>query len=132
MKLVHCRNGLCRTGHRHLPGRKGNDVTCVDIDGRKIAQLQRGEVPIYEPGLAELVERNVASRPLHFTTDLAAAVATDRQADLPGRRHSAGRRRLGRSVEPCGESSTRLAPHLTPQMRSSCTKSTVPVGTNAA
>ena len=53
----------------------GNDVTCVDCDARKIERLLRGEVPIYEPGLAELISRNVAAGLLHFTTDLAAAAA---------------------------------------------------------
>ena len=53
----------------------GNDVTCVDIDERKIAMLGRGEIPIYEPGLAELVEHNLAADRLRFTTDLAATVA---------------------------------------------------------
>ncbi|WP_434386955.1 UDP-glucose dehydrogenase family protein [Melittangium boletus] len=53
----------------------GNDVTCVDIDARKIAQLQRGEVPIYEPGLEELIRKNTREKRLGFTTDLAAAVA---------------------------------------------------------
>lgn len=52
----------------------GNDVTCVDIDERKIAALQRGEVPIYEPGLEELIRKNVRERRLSFTTDLASAV----------------------------------------------------------
>src|SRR5215213_4432246 len=52
----------------------GNDVTCIDIDEKKIAMLKRGEVPIYEPGLAEIVERNSAARRLHFTTDLASGV----------------------------------------------------------
>jgi UDPglucose 6-dehydrogenase len=50
----------------------GNDVWCVDIDAAKIAQLLRGEVPIYEPGLAELIERN--RERLHFTTVLEDAV----------------------------------------------------------
>lgn len=52
----------------------GNDVVCVDIDEDKIARLTRGELPIYEPGLQELVERNVEEGRLRFTTDLAAAV----------------------------------------------------------
>ena len=50
----------------------GSDVWCVDIDREKIARLQAGEVPIYEPGLAEMLERN-ASR-LHFSTDVAPAI----------------------------------------------------------
>jgi UDPglucose 6-dehydrogenase len=52
----------------------GNDVTCVDIDQAKIDQLRRGEIPIYEPGLEEMVRDNMAAERLHFTTDLAAAV----------------------------------------------------------
>jgi UDPglucose 6-dehydrogenase len=52
----------------------GNDVICVDIDERKIRMLQAGEVPIYEPGLEELIRKNVRERRLSFTTDLASAV----------------------------------------------------------
>ena len=52
----------------------GNDVICVDVDVRKIDDLKRGILPIYEPGLLELVEKNVASQRLTFTTDLATAV----------------------------------------------------------
>lgn len=52
----------------------GNDVTCVDIDTAKIEKLRRGEIPIYEPGLSEMVLRNVAAGRLQFTTDLASAV----------------------------------------------------------
>ncbi|HJQ08791.1 MAG TPA: UDP-glucose/GDP-mannose dehydrogenase family protein [Candidatus Saccharimonadales bacterium] len=52
----------------------GNDVWCVDIDEQKIAGLLRGELPIYEPGLPDLVQRNTADGRLHFTTDLAQAV----------------------------------------------------------
>jgi UDPglucose 6-dehydrogenase len=51
----------------------GSDVWCVDIDAEKIERLRRGEVPIYEPGLGELLERN-AER-IHFSTDLADALA---------------------------------------------------------
>ena len=53
----------------------GHDVTCVDMSADKIAMLKRGEVPIYEPGLDSVMHRNVTDGRLHFTTDLAAAVA---------------------------------------------------------
>jgi len=53
----------------------GVSVNCVDQDAAKIAGLQRGEMPIYEPGLAALVAGNAAAGRLSFTTDLAAAVA---------------------------------------------------------
>src|SRR5262245_26146465 len=52
----------------------GNDVTCVDIDEEKIAQLRRGEIPIYEPGLSELVLYNVKAGRLRFTSRAAEAV----------------------------------------------------------
>ena len=52
----------------------GNDVACVDIDQRKIADLRNGKIPIYEPGLEELIRRNAADGRLRFTTDLAGAV----------------------------------------------------------
>jgi len=52
----------------------GNDVTCVDIDEQKIAMLNAGKVPIYEPGLEEMVRRNVEEQRLSFTTDLDGAV----------------------------------------------------------
>ncbi|HPH78615.1 MAG TPA: UDP-glucose/GDP-mannose dehydrogenase family protein [bacterium] len=52
----------------------GNEVTCVDVDQEKINLLLQGTIPIYEPGLAEIVERNVADNRLHFTTDLTQAV----------------------------------------------------------
>lgn len=48
----------------------GIDVTCVDIDENKITKLLNGEMPIYEPGLDDLVTRNVKADRLHFTTDL--------------------------------------------------------------
>ena len=53
----------------------GNDVVCVDIDQSKIDALRRGEIPIYEPGLEELVEKNVREQRLSFTTGLADAVS---------------------------------------------------------
>ena len=48
----------------------GNDVLCLDLDAEKIRILNEGGIPIYEPGLQEMVKRNVAAGRLHFTTDL--------------------------------------------------------------
>lgn len=48
----------------------GNDVTCVDIDEKKIAKLNKGFIPIYEPGLSDMVRRNVKGERLYFTTDI--------------------------------------------------------------
>ncbi len=53
----------------------GNEVLCVDVDERKVALLQRGEVPIHEPGLDEVIRRNSAGGRLRFTTDIAVGVA---------------------------------------------------------
>ncbi|MDQ7784991.1 MAG: UDP-glucose/GDP-mannose dehydrogenase family protein [Desulfomonilaceae bacterium] len=52
----------------------GNDVTLMDIDEAKIQALLQGEVPIYEPGLEQMIVRNVAEKRLHFTTDLQTAI----------------------------------------------------------
>ncbi len=52
----------------------GNHVICVDIDARKVERMKNGEVPIFEPGLEILFERNTKQGRLHFTTDLAAAI----------------------------------------------------------
>ena len=53
----------------------GNDVICADIDEDKIAGLNQGKIPIYEPGLEPLILSNLAAGRLHFTTDVAAGVA---------------------------------------------------------
>ncbi|MEO6690210.1 MAG: 2-dehydropantoate 2-reductase N-terminal domain-containing protein, partial [Dokdonella sp.] len=53
----------------------GNDVVCVDVDADKIARLERGEIPIYEPGLEPLVRVNHANGHLKFTTDAVAAIS---------------------------------------------------------
>jgi len=53
----------------------GNDVVCLDVDERKIQLLNSGAVPIHEPGLHEVIKRNVAAGRLSFTTDVAASVA---------------------------------------------------------
>jgi UDPglucose 6-dehydrogenase len=107
----------------------GNQVTCVDIDQTKVEQLNRGVLPIYEPGLAELVSRNREAKRLHFTTDLASAVRRARLVFLavgtpPCDDGSADLTSLWRAVDA-------IATHL-PANAIVITKSTVPVGTNAA
>ena len=52
----------------------GNTVTCVDIDKEKVKRLREGHIPIYEPGLEELLKRNVHDKRLKFTTDYAKAI----------------------------------------------------------
>jgi UDPglucose 6-dehydrogenase len=59
--------GVCFADSGHL-------VVCVDVDEEKIARLKRGETPIYEPGLDELLSRNISAERLSFSTDLPAAV----------------------------------------------------------
>jgi UDPglucose 6-dehydrogenase len=53
----------------------GNNVFCLDLDERKIATLNSGGIPIYEPGLGEVVESNIAAKRISFSTDIEAAVA---------------------------------------------------------
>lgn len=52
----------------------GVDVTCVDVDASKVEKLNQGIIPIYEPGLDTIVDKNVEAGRLHFTTEIAAAV----------------------------------------------------------
>ena len=53
----------------------GNDVVCADLDQSKIERLQRGEIPIFEPDLEPMVQRNLESGTLRFTTDVAGSIA---------------------------------------------------------
>src|SRR5690606_7270182 len=53
----------------------GHEVVCVDLDEAKIEKLRQGKIPIYEPGLDQLVANNMAAKRRSFTSDLAAAVA---------------------------------------------------------
>ena len=106
----------------------GVNVICADTDSSKIELLQRGGIPIYEPGLEELVHRNVNEGRLHFTTDLPSAIRAtealfvavgtppldDGSADLSGIESVA--REFGRTIE---------------RYTLLVIKSTVPVGTSA-
>jgi UDPglucose 6-dehydrogenase len=105
----------------------GANVVCVDVDDEKIAGLQQGKIPIYEPGLESLVAGNVSQGRLRFSTDVAAAVG---DADLvfiavgtPSRRGD-GHADLSYVYAAAKE----LAPHLT-GYTAVVDKSTVPVGT---
>lgn len=105
----------------------GHDVVCVDLDQAKIDALQAGKVPIYEPGLAELIERNARAGRISFTTELAPAVA---RADIvfiavgtPSRRGD-GHADLS-FVEAAAADIARAMDGFTVVV----TKSTVPVGT---
>jgi UDPglucose 6-dehydrogenase len=106
----------------------GNDVVCADIDAGKVARLQAGEVPIYEPGLEPLVRRNNEEGRLRFTTDLAAAVSHGEVLFIavgtpPGEDGSADLQHVLAVADTIGQ-------HLdAPKVVA--TKSTVPVGTAA-
>ncbi|MGO8689345.1 MAG: UDP-glucose dehydrogenase family protein [Thermoguttaceae bacterium] len=107
----------------------GNDVTCVDNDPQKIALLDEGKIPIYEPGLAELVGRNVEAGRLRFTADLAAATAAAKLVFLAVGTPSAedGSVDLSALRAVVAEIAPRLDRDAVVVI-----KSTVPVGTNAA
>lgn len=107
----------------------GNNVTCVDCDQEKVFLLRRGEIPIYEPGLAELVGRNAAAGRLRFTTDLAAAASTARLIFLAVGTPSADDGSVDLSA--LHAVVDQVAPHLA-ENAIVVLKSTVPVGTNAS
>ncbi|MEM6331665.1 MAG: UDP-glucose/GDP-mannose dehydrogenase family protein [Planctomycetota bacterium] len=106
----------------------GNDVTCIDIDEGKIEGLKKGVIPIYEPGLKELVLRNAEAGRLHFTTDTPAAVAPAEMIYLavgtPQGDDGAA------DLSAMWAVTKAIAPHLR-EDAIVVTKSTVPVGTNA-
>ena len=104
----------------------GNDVVCADRDAAKVAGLREGRLPIYEPGLGPMVERNTAAGRLRFTTDLGEAV---RHGDVvfiavgtpPGEDGSA-------DLQHVLEVARAIGKHLD-RFKVIVTKSTVPVGT---
>ncbi|QFU17631.1 UDP-glucose dehydrogenase family protein [Microvirga thermotolerans] len=105
----------------------GHEVCCVDKDPAKIAALNRGEIPIFEPGLAELVAKNVREGRLTFTTDLSGAVAAAAAVFIavgtPSRRGD-GHADLSFVHQAAREIAAALAGYTVV-----VTKSTVPVGT---
>ncbi len=105
----------------------GNHVTCVDIDAAKVEGLKNGRIPIYEPGLSELVIRNYKSRRLDFTTDLESAVRSSRIIYLAVGTPSAHDGSADLSAL------WTVVDSMAPFLREDAivvTKSTVPVGTN--
>jgi len=119
----------------------GNDVTCLDVDAAKIAKLNKGISPIYEPGLDELIQRNVKAGRLHFTTDKKKAyehaevifICVGTPSDEEGRADLkyvlSAARDIGDAIEktpgPTGGGKTERRAKII------AIKSTVPVGTNA-
>ncbi|QDT17242.1 UDP-glucose 6-dehydrogenase [Alienimonas californiensis] len=105
----------------------GNGVTCLDIDEKKVAGLNQGVIPIYEPGLTELVKRNHAAGRLKFTTDPDAAIPTAKCVfiGVGTPQGDDGRANLS-ALFGCVET---IAPRLAKDAIV-VIKSTVPVGTN--
>jgi len=104
----------------------GNQVTCVDIDVRKVERLQKGEIPIYEPGLDVLFDRNVAEGRLLFTTNLAEGIKDAEVIFLalptpPGEDGSADLKYILKVADDLG--------HILDKYAVIIDKSTVPVGT---
>lgn len=105
----------------------GNHVTCADIDADKVARLNRGDVPIYEPGLDRLMSRNLEEGRLRFTTEAAEGVKTADAIFIavgtpPGDDGSA-------NLDFVREASRTIGDHIRPHTIV-IMKSTVPVGTN--
>ncbi|RMG57615.1 MAG: UDP-glucose/GDP-mannose dehydrogenase family protein [Deltaproteobacteria bacterium] len=104
----------------------GNTVTCYDIDRKKISRLRKGEIPIYEPGLEDLVRKNVAEDRLSFTTDVREVVENSfiifiAVGTPSGRRGEA-------NLEGIFDSAKKIAENMD-SYKIVVTKSTVPVGT---
>ena len=113
----------------------GNDVQCLDVDPAKIAMLRRGESPIYEPGLSDMIQRNAASGRLAFTTDKLTAY---RHAEIificvgtpSGEDGSADLQYVLQVASDIADAINTIGP--TPATKTVVVKSTVPVGTSHA
>ncbi len=106
----------------------GYSVTCLDIDAKKIERLQQGEIPIYEPGLEEIVKRNNSAGRLHFTTQYPEAVKRAQIIflALPTPTLASGECDLQAVYRAAAEVATHIRYHTTIVV-----KSTVPVGTSS-
>ncbi len=104
----------------------GNDVLCVDVDEVKVANLKKGVIPIFEPGLDDVIKRNVEAERLDFTTDMDRAVAHSEVQFIavgtpPGEDGSADMQYVGAVAKTIGDRMT--------DKKIVVNKSTVPVGT---
>lgn len=106
----------------------GNKVTCIDIDLKKIERLRQGQIPIYEPGLEELVKKNSREGRLFFTNDLKSGIAEARMIFIA----------VGTPQREDGSADLRTVMAVAEQLAQTIEtpkivviKSTVPVGTNA-
>jgi UDPglucose 6-dehydrogenase len=106
----------------------GHDVICVDVDEEKVKRLRKGESPIYEPGLEELLHKNIAGERLTFSTDLPAAVKVAEVVFIA----------VGTPQSDSGDADLRVAMAVAQQIAEAAerytvvvNKSTVPVGTAA-
>ena len=106
----------------------GHDVICVDVDEEKIKKLRKGESPIYEPGLEELLHKNIAGERLKFATDLPASVKASDVVFIA----------VGTPQSDSGDADLRVAMAVAQQIAQAAdrytvvvNKSTVPVGTAA-
>ena len=104
----------------------GHQVVCADIDAEKIEQLQKGAIPIYEPGLEELVKRNVASQRLSFTVDVNQAV---RDAEVIFIAVGTPQGDNGEADISAVKAVARTIGENLNSYKIICTKSTVPIGT---
>jgi UDPglucose 6-dehydrogenase len=105
----------------------GHEVTCIDSDGVKVAALRRGEIPIFEPGLGEVVGNNLSAGRLSFTSDLAAGIAGAQAVFIAvGTPTMAGEARA--DLSSVFEAARQIAPALA-DGAVVVTKSTAPVGT---
>ncbi|MFM1868799.1 MAG: UDP-glucose 6-dehydrogenase [Planctomycetota bacterium] len=111
----------------------GNDVVCLDVDAAKVAMLRRGESPIYEPGLSEMILRNAQANRLSFTTEKLAAyqhadvifICVGTPSDEDG---SADLQYVLRVAEDIADAIEAIGPAASP--KTVVVKSTVPVGTS--
>ena len=129
MKITVCGSGYVGLVTGACLSEMGNHVVCFDVDERKIAVLQGGEIPIHEPGLKDMVVRNAAAGRLEFTTNLDCAVAHGTLQFIavgtpPGEDGSADVRHVLQAARSIGQRMT--------DYKVIVNKSTVPVGTGDA